>query len=212
MANQKTRSYHSVTREQQASETRRRITEAARVLFIEKGYDFTTITEIAARAGVAVPTVYSVFGSKLEIVKEIVTQVRFSPFMEEFAKRTRMNLRPLDRIKLIANFVRNVNEAGSTVNQLLKVGRISEPDIVAIEKERSLSRYHSQKLGIQSLQAQEALKSDLSFDMARDILWSLTSPDIYHLLVTERHWTPSQFEKWLAETLADQLLSAKFRR
>ena len=58
-------------RERQARATRERIAQAARALFRERGYVATTIESIAASAGVAVPTVYSAFGSKKAILEEI---------------------------------------------------------------------------------------------------------------------------------------------
>jgi len=59
--------------------TRRRLLEAAAAAFEERGYDETTTTEIARRAGVAVGTVYGYFPDKrallLEILHETVEQM-----------------------------------------------------------------------------------------------------------------------------------------
>src|SRR6478735_9621832 len=52
--------------------TRRRIVDAAAELFIERGYGVTTLEQIAARAGVAVQTVYFHFGNKRTVLKEAV--------------------------------------------------------------------------------------------------------------------------------------------
>ena len=62
------RPYSSVLREERARETRVRIRRAAAELFAEEGFADTTVAAIARRAGVAAPTVYSVFGSKAGIV------------------------------------------------------------------------------------------------------------------------------------------------
>ena len=51
-------------RQVQAAATRERIADAARRLFAANGYGSTSIEAIAAAAGVAVRTVYSVFGTK----------------------------------------------------------------------------------------------------------------------------------------------------
>lgn len=207
-----TRSYNSTFREQRALETRRQIADAAKALFISKGYELTTIEQIAENAHVAVPTVYSVFGSKKEIIKDLVSQVRFGPFIQEFHQRSQMKMTSLDRVRLIARFVRNVNEASADVNQLFRLGKVSAPEIVEIDRERNALRFESQKKGIQHLADEGALKPQLSFQKARDILWSLTSPDLYHLFTAERKWTPEEFESWLTETLASQLLGEGFRR
>ena len=67
--------YHSELRQQQAAATRQAIIDAGRAAFIEKGYAGTTVAEIAARAGVAVPTVYASVGSKAAILDELGQQM-----------------------------------------------------------------------------------------------------------------------------------------
>src|SRR3954470_14841928 len=52
--------------------TRRRIVDAAAALFVAEGYGATTLEQIAARAGVAVQTIYFHFGNKRTVLKEAV--------------------------------------------------------------------------------------------------------------------------------------------
>src|SRR3954453_4209764 len=72
MAAVKSRSYRSPRRREQARLTRQGILEAALELFSATGYANTTIAQIAERAGVAVQTVYAVFGSKRAILVAIL--------------------------------------------------------------------------------------------------------------------------------------------
>ena len=41
---------------------------------------------------------------------------------------------------------------------------------------------------------------------AADDVWTLTSPEVHHMLLTTRGWTRSQYETWLRETLERALL------
>jgi len=50
------------------------LTAAASELFVEKGFDATTMTEIAARAGAAIGTLYLFFPTKQAIAQAILTQ------------------------------------------------------------------------------------------------------------------------------------------
>ena len=59
-------------RRPKAQATRRRIRDAARRLFVERGYVATTIEAIAGEAGVAVPTVYLAFGTKRALLAELL--------------------------------------------------------------------------------------------------------------------------------------------
>ena len=63
--------YHSQRRQEQAEATRQAILDAARALFIERGYAGTTVADIAAVARVAVPTVYASVGTKPSILGEL---------------------------------------------------------------------------------------------------------------------------------------------
>ncbi|MCQ7029660.1 TetR/AcrR family transcriptional regulator, partial [Escherichia coli] len=67
-----TRRYTSVVRAEQAAATRRAVLQAARDLFAEHGYAGTSISAIAARAGVAVDTVYAAAGRKPALLRELV--------------------------------------------------------------------------------------------------------------------------------------------
>src|SRR5215207_6953244 len=63
------RRYNSAKRQTAAQRTRRAILDSALRLFTEQGYAGTTMAEIAATAGVAVDTVYTVVGPKLALFR-----------------------------------------------------------------------------------------------------------------------------------------------
>src|SRR5260370_21567429 len=66
------RRYDATRRREQAAENRRRITAAAAELFAARGYAGTSLSEIAAGAGVAVQTVYAAFGTKVNLLKNAI--------------------------------------------------------------------------------------------------------------------------------------------
>ena len=70
-------------RAEQAAVTRRRIADAARLLFVRDGYGATTLQAIADEAGVAVQTVYAVYRSKPGILRELRDSIVFLPDAEE---------------------------------------------------------------------------------------------------------------------------------
>ena len=65
------RRYESPARDEQAAATRRRIRAAADALFLERGYAGTSMSDVAAAAGVSRPTVFNAFGSKAALLKEV---------------------------------------------------------------------------------------------------------------------------------------------
>jgi AcrR family transcriptional regulator len=71
MANEVKRPYRSTRRDEQATETRQRIIDAARELFITEGYGRTTIAQVADAAGVAVETVYKTYRNKPTLLRQV---------------------------------------------------------------------------------------------------------------------------------------------
>jgi AcrR family transcriptional regulator len=69
-------------RQSQKEATRQRVLSAARDLFDTRGYQGTTIREIARHAGVAVGSVFTTFASKGEILSEVM-QARIDPLYAE---------------------------------------------------------------------------------------------------------------------------------
>src|ERR671933_1945058 len=67
----KTRRYDATRRREQAAATRRRVLDAAQVLFERDGYAATTMAAIAAEAGVALKTVYVGFETKSGVLRAL---------------------------------------------------------------------------------------------------------------------------------------------
>ena len=51
-----------------------------------------------------------------------------------------------------------------------------------------------------------ALRHDLDVARASDLFDALTIPELYRDLVDRSGWSPDEYERWLASTLAWQLL------
>src|SRR5262245_691234 len=66
------RVYRSPRREQQASDTRRRILGAATQLFLTRGIAVTTMRAVAASAGTALPTVELAFATKARLLQAAI--------------------------------------------------------------------------------------------------------------------------------------------
>ncbi len=59
-------------RDLSAESTQRAIVETASRLFLEKGYNATSITRIAREAGVAVQTIYNSVGAKRDLLSRVL--------------------------------------------------------------------------------------------------------------------------------------------
>ena len=202
----KKRAYQSPTRQRQADETRTRIAAAARKLLEEHGYAGMTMEAVAQKAGVAVATVYAVFRSKTGILSEILDAARFDDSYQNLVREAMHTSDPRERMRFPARIARRIYEAEHSVLDLLRGAGAVAPALAQSESERECTRYDAQGGMIQYLVRSRSLRRGLDPQHARDILWSLTSRDLYRLLVRDRGWTAQQYEDWLANTLVETLV------
>jgi AcrR family transcriptional regulator len=200
------RVYQSEIRQQQAEETRQRIADAARQLFLTHGYDGTTIDAVAANAGVAPQTVYAVFRSKKGIFEELVNRARFGAGYQETVRQALDSADPVARLRFAAKISRQVYESESAEVALLRAAEVIAPKPAKDAAEPECRRMKSQKSTVAVLVNSGLLRPELNEDKARDILWALTSREFYSLMVTERGWNPADYEAWLADMLISALL------
>jgi TetR/AcrR family transcriptional regulator, regulator of cefoperazone and chloramphenicol sensitivity len=201
----KKRSYESPARQRQADETRSRIAAAARKLLVESGYAGMTIPAVARAAGVAVPTVYAIFGSKTRIVAELLDEARFGEDYQKLVQEVRHVTDPVERLAFPARIARQIYESEVPVEKLLRGAGMLAPELAGVENERECQRHDAQAHLIDYLRQKNALRPGLDREAARDILWSLTSRELYRMLVRERKWTGDEYEAWLKETLRRSL-------
>jgi AcrR family transcriptional regulator len=84
-------------RERKRRETRRRVTDAGMCLFLEKGYDATTLDEIAAAAGISRRAFFHHFESKDEILLSM--QSGMGDMIVAALDDEAANKRPLDAVR-----------------------------------------------------------------------------------------------------------------
>ena len=118
-------------RQRQAQATRRQIAGNAQDLFLAQGYATTTIEAIAERAGVAVSTVYSIFGSKRGILRAIREAWHEGSNIREVAYGTPVDSESLDRLTQLAEATRRQWETGSAILAIYKGAAAADPEAAA---------------------------------------------------------------------------------
>lgn len=199
------RSYRSPRREAQARRTRERIVHAARRLWVTRGFAATTIEAIASEAKVAVQTVYGAFGSKAAILIALLGQLEANAGGETLMTDLRNAASVREQLAILATFNRRLFEGGADIIAIA-IGSVAvDPDVAAWANEGDRRRREGQGHIVAAWEAQGALK--LPGSDAADILYTLTSPEVYLLLVRAVGWSPDRYERWIDETLAGLLLA-----
>jgi AcrR family transcriptional regulator len=190
---------------------RRAVVDAARSLFLERGYVATTIEAVSEHADVPVSTVYRLFSSKLGILKALL-DTSIAGDDEPLAVAERPDVASLfresDPHALLAGFAgvtTAINRRTNDVYRVLDSAATSDPAAVELLGEIREQRARGQGQIARALARARALKPGLRERDAADLIHALMSPELYRLLVGDRGWTPARYEQWLATTLVQQL-------
>ena len=207
-----TRRYDSTRRREQAAATRREILEAAQRLFERDGYGATTMAAVAAEAGVALKTVYLAFETKSGLLRAL-WHLRLRGDEDEAPVGRRQWFRdvidepdPARQLRLNARNSRAVKLRAANLMRVMRDAAGADRDIAALWQRIQDDFYDNQRAIVDALDANGALAPGLDAARAADILWTINHPDVWHLLVGERGWTPEEWEQWFADTACTQLL------
>jgi AcrR family transcriptional regulator len=207
------RQYDSSRRKEQARQTRLQIIEAARRLFFSSGYSRTTIEMIAREAGVATETVYATFGNKMAILTKLV-DVSVVGDDEPVPLLERPNIQastqitdPHSLLKTFSNDIYDIMQRMSPIFRLLRATAQSESEIAGLLDRLLKERLNGMTFFVRQLTRLGPLRENLSLEKAAEIVWTLSSGEVFHLLTVDRNWTREQYVDWLADTLEQVLLT-----
>jgi AcrR family transcriptional regulator len=209
----KTRRYDNARRAASAQRTQQRVVETAHRLLLEHGYAGLAMADLAEEAGVSVPLLYKVFGTKPQLVKRVY-DVLLAGDVDPVPVAQRPALKalaadpdPRSKLARYAALGRAMAErAGPLVSVLLAAARAGERDLQAFAATIDRERLAGATALATHLAETGALAPGLSAERARDLIWLHTAPDTYRLLVLERGWTLDDYQRWLATSLAATLL------
>jgi AcrR family transcriptional regulator len=210
--NRGARSYVSPLRRDGAARTRQAVLDAARELFIAQGYTATTVDEIAGRAGVSKPTVFAAVGSKQTILKKLrdialagddePVPVAQRPWYREALAEPD----PRRALRLYARNATAIHRRSADVHEVLRSAATSDKDLHDLWRASEDERRGGATIVVDALLQKSRLRAGLDRADAIDIVWVLTSSDIFWRLVHTRRWSDAHFESWLGDTLGEQLL------
>jgi AcrR family transcriptional regulator len=192
--------------------TRVAVAEAARSLFLERGYAATTIEAISERSDTPPATVYRLFSSKLGILKAVL-DVSIGGDDETVAMAERPQVHalladedPTSQLVAFAALLHDVMARVGPVHRILADAARADPDAAALLAEIARQRHEGQRRIAQSLARSGALRPGLRERDTADIIHALASPEVYGLLVLDRGWNGQRYESWLSSILINQLL------
>lgn len=201
-------------RAEKARRTRRKIIAAAEGLFIEHGYGATTIQDVADAAGVAVQTIYFSFGNKRTLMKELV-DVAIAGDDEPVPTLERQWFRDAvtapSAAELLDRFTSGSADIQARLAPVLKVAETAaatDPELAEVWRSDVDPRYTVCAEAAKALIAKPDAAHDIGADEAADVLYGLTSPELYLVMVKTRGWTDERWRRWTLASLQAQLCEA----
>ena len=198
------RSYSSAKREAQARETRWAILDSAHELFITTGYAATTIKAIAEHGGVAVQTVYAVFGNKRELLRQLIERtitgadepgtITERPEVQAIAAEPDAQR----RAELDAAMSREIAERVAPIVRVASEAAASDPELAEMMDAVKAARRREMTAAAKILAGPGGPHPDRD---AAATLYVLYSPAVADMLMGDHGWSAKRYEKWLARMI-----------
>jgi len=198
--------YDSTARRDQARDTRSRVLDSAMQLFTDNGYGGTPVAAIASRAGVSDRMIYLAFGSKRGILFALLEHMAPVPRETYEAELTAATADPHRQLKLAVDFIVDYYAGAAPFLSILRAAAATEPDIEGAISQGEAFRRAAQEPLIRDWSQDGSLAPGMTAAEAADILWTMTSPDVYLKFTSIPGWPPERCRDWLLRVLRAQLL------
>jgi AcrR family transcriptional regulator len=191
-------------RARRSEATRDAILLAVRRLVVARGIEGTSVKEIAAEAGVALQTIYDLFGSKtgalLALVDHLHREAEIPPLKELESIDD-----PRALLQVFAGIRRRLLERCGDVFRAAR--GVSDPDFAAARREGERRHEAGLRAMVKQLRRLGALRREISDGKAVALLDAFSIDEQWDVLVGRHRWSPAEFEEWLVEMLGVALLS-----
>ncbi len=191
-------------RQAKAALTRTRMVSAAYDLFGEDGFRATTMEAIAARAGVAVQTLYFTFHTKDELLQAVLdwTVMGDDPTPPPMQPWHLAAMAEADGRRALELFVAGLVTIEARVAPMLPVFHAvsADPAGAVYRHGEELRRSGFVEL-VDALATKTPLRKGMTRRRAVDLLFVLAGPESYRSFVIEAGWTERQWVSWVSATL-----------
>jgi AcrR family transcriptional regulator len=182
-------------------------------MFLGRGYAGTTIRAIATEAGVSVPTVEALFGTKARVLKSAIDVAIAGddepvPVLGRSWSDAALAAETVDEFLSIAVGVIAPAQARSA-GLVLAVfeGSSTDSELAQLLTQMVAQRAKTAEWLVDGLTRLAHLRQGCSRHEAIDTLWVLMDPAVFDRLTRQRRWTVEQYESWLARSVGRLLIA-----
>lgn len=182
-------------------------------MFGERGYAGTTIRCVAERAGVAVPTVEALFGTKSRLLKAAIDVAIAGddepvPMLaRDWAAVATMTTDPESLLSVLAGALAPAQSRSSGLVLSLFEGAGSDPELAGLAAQMTAQRVTMATWAVTRLATLGALRTEVREDDAVDTVFALMEPALFDRLTRQRGWTLARYQDWIARSLCRLLVT-----
>jgi hypothetical protein len=157
-------------------------------------------------------TVYALVGRKPTLLRELIEQAvsgtdhAVVAEEREHIKAILAEPDPATKLTLYAKAIRRTHARLAPLFLALRDASSTEPEAKEVWQQISDRRATNMRKLVAEIRDAGGLRSGLSINDAADTVWVTNSPEVYVLLTIDRGWTPTHYERWLADTWKRLLL------
>jgi hypothetical protein len=115
------------------------------------------------------------------------------------------------QVELFAADMTGIMGRMAPIFEVMRAAAKTEPDIAAMLQRLLAERVEGLKAFITALKSNGPLQAGLTVQEAAETVWTITSGEVYTLLVTDRGWSVEKYRHWLAGTLGRLILPGTVR-
>lgn len=190
-----------------------KILDAALSLFVTRGYPATTVEMIAHEAGVAVQTVYFSFRAKANILTQLVdinvagdTQAT-ATLQRAWVTEALAEPDPARQLEIQVKGTATIHRRVAALLGVLCRASDTDPAVAQLWRTNQEQRRALQRQLVTALRRKGGLPRGMRLSQAVDISYAVLGPELFHLLVTERGWSITEWERWTLGVLSRELLN-----
>jgi AcrR family transcriptional regulator len=201
------RNYDATSRRERARLRRRDVVVAAQELFDADGYQATTISAVARRAGVSPESIYKGFGTKAALAKAVFDFVIAGddepvPIAERPEARAVQEEPDVRRkIRRYVDGLVERQQRSARVQILIRDGRHGDETLRETWQTLLDERLTGMTMFGRHLLETGDLRPGITLDEVADVLWTYISVELYELLVLLRGWTPERYGDHVATAI-----------
>jgi AcrR family transcriptional regulator len=201
------RAYRSSRRDAQARRTRQRALVGATAVFLRRGYAGATMRAIATEAGVSVPTLEALFGTKARLLEAAIDVAIAGddepvPVLGRSWADTALGAETAEGFLAIAAGViasAQVRSAGLVL--AVFEGSSTDPELAQLMAQLVAQRATTAEWLVDGVTRTARLCSGCARQEAIDTVWVLMDPAVFDRLTRQRGWAVERYEAWLARSI-----------